>query len=101
MQKNFCIIWAKENARIEGGAKAGLCVSFWVVCLAEKVINAHLIMVGQLHEQFIGELLGAGFQIAVFSLGDADAVSDLLLGQVVILPQIPDPVPHGAHPLAF
>lgn len=64
-------------------------VSLRVIRLSEQIVNAYMIIVCQSHQYFIRELLSAGFQIAVFSLGDTDGVGKLLLGQVAIFSHIP------------
>ena len=61
-----------------------------VVGLAEQVVDADLVEICQLNQQFSRKRLNACFHIAVLPLCNADLLGKLLLRQVVILPQIPD-----------
>ena len=69
-----------------------LFVSLGVVGLPKQVIYAHLIVIRQLHQQFVGKWLSSRLNVAVFALGYSDGFRDLLLGQIRILPQVLDPV---------
>ena len=68
--------------------------------LPQDIVDAHVVKIRQLDEDVGGELLLTGLHIAVFPLRYAYCVGHLLLRQIVILPQIVDPIFHTAnHPL--
>lgn len=68
--------------------------------LPQDIVDAHVVKIRQLDEDVGGELLLTGLHIAVFPLRYAYCVGHLLLRQIVILPQIADPIFHTAnHPL--
>ena len=69
-----------------------LYISLRIVGLPQQIVYAHLVVIRQLHQQFVRQWLCTRFDIAVFPLGNADRIRDLLLGQVGIISQILDPV---------
>ena len=71
-----------------------------VVGLHQKIVDADFVEIGQPDQQLVGEGLGLGLHVAVFPLGDANGRRYLLLGQIMILPQVPDPVSHQSHLLS-
>ena len=78
--------------------KRRLQIPLGIVCLPQKIIDTDLIVIRQSNEQFIRQLLGPGFDVAVFSLRDADGIGNLLLGQIRIFPQILYPVVQPISP---
>ena len=75
-----------------------LFIPLWIPGAQEDVVGADVVEVGELDENLVHKGLGAGLDVAVFALGDADSVGDLLLGQVMVLPQVLYPVPHAVAP---
>lgn len=53
-----------------------------------------MVQVGQLDEDVPRQLLGAGLDVAVLPLGDANGVCYLLLGQVVVFSHIFHSISH-------
>ena len=72
-----------------------LLIWFWIVGSEQEVVHAHTVVARQLVQDFIRQRLNSRLQIAVFPLGNTDGISHLLLGQVVVFPQIPDSVLHS------
>ena len=58
------------------------------ICLTKKIINTDIIEMCKWNKQFGSQLLGTGFHIAVFALGDANLVGHHLLGEIMIFTQV-------------
>ena len=65
---------------------------------AQQIINACPVISGQPDQQLVCPLLHARFQIAIFPLGDADSLRDLLLLQIPVFSHCLDPRLHGITP---
>lgn len=63
-----------------------------IIRLPQQVVDAHMVVVRQPYQDFVGQWLNAGFDVAVLALSDTDGLRESLLGQVGILAQIPDSV---------
>lgn len=55
-----------------------------------------MVQIGQLDEDLSRQLLGAGLDIAVLALGDANGVRYLLLGHVVVFSHIFHSISHAS-----
>lgn len=68
------------------------------ICALQKVVNADMVKIRESAQNLRRQHPLTAFIICVCPLGDTDGGADLRLGQIRILPQVPNPVVHIHHP---
>lgn len=74
-------------------------VRFFPAGLPQQIVDADVVEVRQYAKHLRWDIPLAGLIIGVASLGAMKQPRDILLLEVVILPQIPNAFIHGLHPL--
>jgi hypothetical protein len=74
---------------------AVLFVLFGVVCQAQDVVSGNLIEAGQAYQYIGGDIPLSQLVVTIYLLGTVQKFREMLLLQVPILPQIPNPLVHG------
>lgn len=92
MKKGTCWVWASPS----------ICISLWIVCFSDQVVNAGVIDAGKLDEDGDGNVGRADFVLAVTGLCDAELGGNGGLLQVVVFAKVTDArigdmLPHENH----
>lgn len=74
------------------GSGDRLGIPFGIVRLQQQIVDADAIVARKPHQQIVRQGLNARFDIAVFSLGNSDAIGNLPLREIMVLSQIFDAV---------
>lgn len=81
----------------EGRSLAAPGIGLLLICQAQNIVHAHMVVLGEGNQHLGRNHPLAGFVVCVGSLGDVDAGTQLGLGQVGIFPEVADSCVSFSH----